>query len=339
VRRIITIKDIARLAGVSITTVSKVINRKDHDISEATKKRVLDIIHEYNYRPNALASGLITKKTGTIGLLVPDITNAFFSEVVLGVEEYAGNSGFNVILCNTNDNQEKETEYLSVLRDKRVDGIIFISTVVSNHDGIINLADNGMPLVVVDRPIDNERIQVVHLDNELGGKMATRHLIDHNHRKIGCITGPLHNKSARDRYQGYVKALQEAGIPFEPQYVYEGDYRIDGGVNGARALLEQQVTAIFSCNDMMACGVYEVAHQLGLDIPGDLSIVGYDDIFLCDILSTPLTSVNQPAYEMGKVSASILIDMINGVPQKEDRVELKSSLHIRKSVAPPKTNL
>jgi LacI family transcriptional regulator len=333
--KITTINDIAKLAGVSITTVSKIINQKDHDISAKTKQRVQEVIKQYNYRPNALASGLKTKKTGTIGLLVPDISNAFFSEVILAVENTARRDGFNVILCNTNDEQARELEYLNVLRDKRVDGIIFISTVLSNHKGIVELADKGMPIVVVDRPIDNTFIKVVQLDNEAGGYMATKHLIEFGHTKIGCITGPLQNKSARDRYNGYLKGLQEAGIPFEEKYTFEGDYRVMGGENGAQALLQEGVTAIFTCNDMMAYGVYKVVSERGLEIPKDISVVGYDDIYLSQILSTPLTSVKQPTYEIGAASASILINMINGVEVTEDRIEFKSNLSIRKSVAPP----
>lgn len=332
---ITTIKDIAKLAGVSITTISKVINHKDHDIGKDTKNRVLEIIKQYNYRPNALASGLITKKTGTIGLLVPDISNAFFSEVIQAVENTAMQYGFNVILCNTDDNEEKELEYLNVLRDKRVDGIIFISTFISNHRGIDELADNGMPLVVVDRSIDNALIKVVQLDNESGGYAAAKHLIQHGHTRVGCITGPLQNRSARDRYEGYVKALREAGIAFEDKYVYEGDYRITSGETAAQALLKEGVTAIFACNDMMAYGVYRAARDLGLQIPEDLSVVGYDDIYLSEILSPPLSSVRQPTYEIGAASASILIDMINGVEVKEKRTDFKADLSIRKSVASP----
>lgn len=331
--RITTIKDIARLAGVSITTVSKVMNGKDHDIGEATKKRVLELVERYDYRPNALASGLITKKTGTIGLLVPDITNSFFSEVIWSAENAARREGFNVILCNTDDDERNELEYLSVLRKKRVDGIVFISTVLSDHQGLLDLADKGMPLVVVDRPVRHAQIMAVQLDNEAGGYAATRHLIAHGHRKIGCITGPLRNRGARDRYNGYLKAIREAGIDFAQRLIFEGDYRIQGGERGAHALLQEGVSALFACNDMMAYGVYRAARELGLEIPRSLSVVGYDDIYTSALLSPPLTSVKQPASEIGATAAAMLIGQINGTGNPERKPAFEPVLSVRSSVA------
>ncbi|GAQ24816.1 LacI family DNA-binding transcriptional regulator [Tepidanaerobacter syntrophicus] len=331
----ITIKDIAEKAGVSITTVSKIINKKDDDISDKTRNKVLKVIDEYNYIPSALATGLVTKKTNTIGLLLPDISNAFFAELARGVEDGANCEGYNVILCNTDDDPEKENQYLSVLKSKHVDGIVFLSTALSNHGEIRELNSKGFPVIVLDRAFDDEDILAVFIDNVMGGYLATKHLTEFGHEAIGCITGPLKPKLAIQRLEGYKKALKEAHIDFNEELIYEGNFKTKSGELGAKKLLKAGATAIFASNDMMAYGVYKAVHDEGLSIPYDISVVGFDDIFLSEILSPPLTSVKQPTYEMGIISAAMLIKKIKNEELKQLRVEYKPTLSVRKSVAFP----
>ena len=331
----ITIRDIAKKAGVSITTVSKIINKKDEDISDETREKVIKIINEYNYVPSALATGLVTKKTNTIGLLVPDISNAFFAEVARGVEDGANGRGYNLILCNTDDDPDKEIQYLNVLKVKHVDGIVFLSAVLSNHSAIMQLNKAGFPVVVLDRTLDDESIMAVYLDNFTGGYMAAKHLAEFGHKRIGCITGPLKNKPAKQRFCGYKKALEEMHIEFDEDLVYEGNFKTSGGEWGAKKLLKAGATAIFACNDMMACGAYKVIQEQGLRIPEDVSVVGFDDTFMSEILTPPLTSVKQPTYDMGIASAAMLIKRIKGEKLENTKMEFKPVLSIRKSVGPP----
>lgn len=331
----VTIKDIAQMAGVSITTVSKIINKKDSDISDKTRDKVLKIIDEYNFTPNALATGLVTKKTNTIGLLVPDISNAFFAELARGVEDGANCEGYNVILCNTDENPEKEVEYLDVLRAKNVDGIIFLSAALSNHDAVADLNQKGVPLVVLDRTIEEENVMMVCLDNVNGGYIATKHLLEYGHEKIGCITGPLKNDIAKHRFRGYVKALKEMNMGFLANFIYEGDFKTKSGEKGAEALIKAGVTAIFACNDMMAYGAYKKIQEQGIKIPDEISVVGFDDIYMSEILTPPLTSVKQPAHEMGLMSAAMLIKGIKGKALEKTQMEFRPTLSMRKSVGPP----
>lgn len=331
----ITIKDIAEKAGVSITTVSKIINKKDDDISDKTKNKVLKIIDEYNYIPSALATGLVTKKTNTIGLLVPDISNAFFAELARGVEDGANCEGYNVILCNTDDDSEKEIQYLNVLKAKHVDGIVFLSAALSNHSAIKELNRKGFPVIVLDRAFDDENVMAVYLDNIAGGYIAAKHLIEFGHEKIGCITGPLKTKLAGQRLEGYKNALNEMQIKFDESLIYEGNFKTKSGEKGAKELLKVGVSAIFACNDMMAYGVYKAVQEEGLSIPEDVSIIGFDDIFMSEILLPPLTSVKQPTYEMGIMSAAMLIKKIKGEKLEQIKIEYKPTLSVRKSVGFP----
>ena len=328
----VTIKDIARLSEVSITTVSLILNKKDKEISEETRQRVLRVIKEQNYVPSSIARSMITKKTKIIGLLVPDVTNPYFPELVRGIEDVASSFGYNVLLCNTDDNQEKEMEYTNILKDKQVDGIIFISAVRSNHNGIIELSNSGMPVVVLDRILEQESLNSVYLDNVEGGYIATVHFIEKGHKKIGCITGPLENKSAKDRYEGYRKAIQEGQLNFEEGFVYEGDYKFSAGEEGAELLIKAGVSAIFVSNDMMAYGVYRKLGQLGLKIPEDISVVGYDDIYLSTVHTPALSTVRQPRHEMGEAAVSMLIKAIEGKEIEENKIRFTPVLMERDSV-------
>lgn len=311
----VTIYDIAKAADVSITTISKILNNKDQDISEKTREKVLNIMNEMNYKPNAVARSLVTKKTNVIGLLIPDISNPYFSEMARGVEDGVNRFGFNVVFCNTDENQEKELEYLQILQEKGMDGIIFVPIAESYYDFIKDIKSKSQkPFVVLDRVYENadKKVGQVVFNNVMGGYLATKYLIDKGHRRIGCVTGSRYNKSSIDRLNGYKKALQEADINFDPSVIFEGDYRYNSGVASGRFFEKSDVTAIFIENDIMASGVYRTFNECGIKIPDDISIVGYDDINLSLILNPPLTTILQPKLEMGEKAGEMLARMIQG---------------------------
>lgn len=327
----ITIKDIAKKAGVSITTVSKVINNKDESISDETRNRVKDIIKELNYQPNALARGLITKKTKTIALVLPDITNPFFPDVARGVEDYSNKHGYNVFLCNTDDNYKKENDYINLLKEKRVDGIIF-SSANSGSDKTKFIHKIDIPLVAIDRAYNENECFGIFTDNLTGGYIAAKHLIDLNHKKIACITGPKEIRNSIERVNGYKKAIIEAGIELDESLIAYSDFKIDGGYKaGIELMKNKDITAIFACNDLMACGVYEAAYDMGLRIPDDISVVGFDDVQIIKALNPKLTTIKQPIYKIGQEAAKMLIKLIENKKINENIINLDVELVTRGS--------
>lgn len=337
--RVKTIKDIANEAGVSVTTVSKILNNKDLDISPATRERVLAIIKEFNYTPNAAARSLVTKKNRLLGLLIPDISNEYFADMARGVEDAAHLLGYNVIFCNTDDDPDKEKDYLNILLEKTVEGILIIPVVYEQDpDVFAKLAASRVRMIVLDRVSDAipESVPQVFFDNVQGGYLATKYLLDKGHRRIGCIRGPLDNKSAEDRLAGYRRALEEQGVAFDPDIVAEGNYRLKSGVAAAKELLAKDVRAVFVQNDSMAFGAYQAIHAAGKSIPDDVSLVGYDDIGASEVLTPPLTTVRQPCVEMGKISCAMLVAAIEKKPAAEMRHKFEPEIVERESVATPR---
>lgn len=336
-----TIKDIAKEAGVSITTVSKVLNGNDFDISKQTKERVLKIISDRHYIPSSSARSLVTKRTNTIGLVIPDITNSYFAEIAMGIEDSARRLGYFVIFCNTSDNPELELNYLRLLLEQSVDGFIIVPTTDSKYADFDMILRSKKPAVFLDRVFDeldkiletttSQRQGIVVLDNVHGGYIATRHLIENDHRRIGCITGPLKNKSAQERLAGYCKALKEADIPFEQDLVVEGNYRHNSGEQAALQLLKKEVTAIFIQNDLMAVSAYTAIEQCGYKVGTDISIVGYDDTEYCNWVTPKLSSVEQPSIQMGIQATKMLVSLIKG-DYNNLKQEFIPQLHPRHSV-------
>ncbi len=331
-----TIKNIAEQAGVSITTVSCVLNGREMRISNATKKKVIKIANELDYHPNQLAVGLITKKTNTIGLIIPDISNTFFGELAKGAENRAAELGYNVFLCNTNDSTEKDLDYLRALLDRGVDGVILVPSGRGKDEKspeCFKLLDSCQKsFVILDRTKTGDKYLGISLDHKGGGFIATDYLIKNGHKKIGCITGPLGMLNSYRRYQGYVEALSKAGIKYDDHLVKEGNYHISDGVELAESLFRKKVTAIFACNDLMAFGVYQAARKRGLRIPEDLSIVGFDDITYSEFMEVPLTTIRQPALEMGKCAVEKVVEMINNPDYKRDKIIFEPKLIERNSV-------
>lgn len=334
-----TLKDIAKKTGLSVATVSLALNKKEHRLSEKTIAVVRDAARELNYRPNQIAVGLITQRTKTIGLIVPDICNQFFAEIAKGAEAQCQEYGYNVILCNTNDHPDKDLDYMDVLLDRGVDGIIFAMSANMGAGRVQRcrrlIEQSQTPVVLVDRAIDEFPVDSVLIDHELGGYLATRHLLELGHRSVGCITGPMSVQTAKQRFFGYIRALQEYQIPFYPDRIVEGDYHTLSGYGQAGKLIEKRVTALFACNDLMAYGAYKRISEMGLRIPEDMSIVGFDDTSLSDIIMIPLTTIRQPIYEMGGTAVTRLLKKIGEPELKQESIVFKPELVIRHSTLAP----
>jgi LacI family transcriptional regulator len=325
------IREVALRAGVSTTTVSHVINNTRY-VSEDVRLRVQDAIRATNYQPNALARSLRRGKTHTIGLILPDSGNPFFAEIGRAVEGVAFAKGYSVIFCNTEGDLAREDFYLEVLAKKRVDGIILVSGGRPSQS-FLQIHVQKTPLVVVDRDSSELAIDTVLTDNLNGGLLATRHLIHLGHTRIACLAGPSSVSPSAQRVLGYRQALEEAGLPYEERLVLRGDYLAASGWILARELLSlpDRSTAIFACNDMMAIGVLRAAAEMGLNIPADLALVGFDNIELAAYTHPPLTTVAQDKQKIGEIAVSLLVDKIDHQEMNGRRELLQPKLVIRKS--------
>lgn len=311
-RKDVTIDDIAKEAGVSKATVSRVLNNPEK-VAEDTRKRVLSVIQRKNYRPSPLARGLNTRKTGVIGVLVSDITNPFYAVMVRSIEEVCRVHQYHIFLCNTGGRAEEEELYLRSLLEKRVDGIILGATQVDSPIVDI-LKDVDTPFIFVSRlPRERERYDYVVVDNVLGGYIATRYLISLGHTKIAYLAGRWTTSSNLDRFEGYKKALAEVGIEIREEHIYQGEFTIDGGYReGIRMLstTSNRPTAVFCANDAMAIGLLEACYEQGVKVPEELSIIGFDDIPLSAFRFIQLTTISQSIAEVGALSGKILLDKI-----------------------------
>lgn len=331
-----TLRDIAVRAGVSITTVSLVLGGKELRIAPETKKRIIQIANELNYQPNHLPAGLISKKTNTIGLILPDISNGFFGELAKGAEKEADICGYHILLCNTNDNQERDVEYLHVLLERGVDGVIMVPS-AGNADETARKCFSMMeqcqkPMVLADRIKMGGKYVGIFANHEQGGYIATKYLIENGHTRIGCITGPLGILNSRLRFLGYKKALRDSGIPFQAEYVEEGDYHGEDGERLAERLFENKVTAVFAFNDLMAYGVYRAARKCGYRIPEDISVVGFDDLLYSGIMEVPLTTIRQPAGQIGKAAVQKIAELIKEENTTKEAIIYEPELIVRNSV-------
>lgn len=307
-----TIRDVARAANVSTSTVSHVIN-DTRFVSPDTRERVLEAMAALNYSPNRLARSLRNNETLTIGVLLPNSANPFFAEILLGVEEACFDLGYNLIMGNANDDPERELSYLQVLLSRQVDGILLIST-GAHRQSIALLSSHQTPVVVVDRRTNIEAVDEIFTANKHGGLLATSYLLRLGHRRIGCITGPSFLTPSAERVAGYHDALAAAGIRAHHEWLVNGDFQHASGYQAGMKLLRlpEPPTAIFACNDLMAVGAMYAIHEAGLRVPDDLSIVGFDDISLASYTIPRLTTVAQPARRIGGLAIERLIARIQG---------------------------
>lgn len=317
-----TIKDVAARAGVSTTAVSLVLNGKNSKISDKTRQQILDAVDELDYRPNHIAMSMVTKTTRTIGLVIPDISNIYFSELSKLIEQSCYLKGYNVLYGNTHDMANRDIDYINIFLDRNVDAIIVIlSNSIDEHLNDIQkiIMRTDTPFIVVDRKLDINAGTTIVVNQKLGGYLATQHLINLGHRSIGCITGPKNVYSSIERLNGYKQALEEANIPVQEQLIFEGDFHRESGMEALPYLLGRGVTAIFAFNDMMALGVYKQASYYNLSIPDNLSLVGYDDIFISDFITPPLTSIEQPVRSLADEAVT---QVMNAIKNKDNKKEI-----------------
>jgi len=328
-----TMKDIAKLAGVSTSTVSHVIN-KSRFVSEEISLRVNNAAQQLNYRPSALARSLKINRTKTIGMLVTTSTNPFFGEVVKGVERSCYQQGYNLILCNTEGDNERMRESINTLLQKRVDGLILMCSSLEGERIDVFEQYPDIPVVVMDwgpMLFTSDKIQ----DNSLrGGYLAAKYLIESGHQQIGCITGPLVKHQAQMRYEGYKRALNEAGLDFNANWIIEADFECEGGYEAFNKMFAKGPlpSSIFVCNDMMAMGVINAANEKGIRIPQDLSIIGYDDIHIAKFMSPSLTTIHQPKYRLGKAAVEALLNRLEKGAIDAQVVQLEPTLVERSTV-------
>ncbi len=324
-----TIKEIAELAGVSTATVSKILNGKDKDISEATRKNVLDIVEREGYIPNGIAKSLRIKNTKTIGIIMPDVMNLFFSELARGVEDAAEKKGYSVILCNSDNKESKEEKYIQILQEKMVDGIILTA---SENSVKRSLRRRKIPMVLLDRDIStDEKVGRITVDNEEGTYNATKLLIEKGCKNIGFISSNKTTKSSAQRLQGYENAILESKINFDKNKIFLQNYTIETGYKGTVSLLEKtNIDGICCGNDLIAIGAIKALKERGIKIPQDVKVIGFDDISISKYMDPPLTTIRQPIYEMGEEAVGMLIDVINNKEMEMSKV-LKTELIVRET--------
>ncbi|KWX87265.1 LacI family transcriptional regulator [Paenibacillus riograndensis] len=306
-----TIKDVAQKANVSIATVSRVLNNLT-GYSDKTKQKVNQAIKELGYQPNAIARGLINKRTQTIGVMFPKVSSAFSSDLLHGIDEFAHDSNYSVVVCNTDNDGKRTMKYLQLLREKQVDGIIFSSEVLSKEYYEV-LESMKIPVVLVSSQTDFAKVPYVKVDDYQAVYDAIQFLISKGHRKIAMISGTKGDPIAgTPRVQGYRKALEANGIAFDSSRLVYGDFSFESGSRAMEALWRKagEVTAVCAASDGMAIGALSAALKHGLNVPEDISIMGYDDLKPAQMVTPPLTTVRQPLYEMGKIASEKLIGMI-----------------------------
>jgi|SRR5579859_7703959 len=330
-------KDIAKLAGVSLGTVSHVLN-DSAGVREPLRQRVLQAVQSVGYQPSQLARALRRDNTNMIGMIIPDITNPFFPAVVRGAEDVAFSNGYRLVLCNTDNDHSKELVHLNELRTYLPAGLIVIP---SNFSDLTAQAESyrraGTGVVCIDRLPKNWSGDSVTADNEEGAYNATRCLLQMGHTKLAVITGPLHLTNAKERLNGFKRAVREARLQLSPEYVQETSFDKSGGHSKALVLLRliPRPTAIFAENDMMALGALLAIREAGLRCPEDVSLMGFDDLELAETTNPSLSSVSQSGYQLGTTAARILLDRLEGDRSPAKHLVLPTSLKLRHSVAAP----
>jgi LacI family transcriptional regulator len=317
-----TMRAVADLAGVSIATVSHVIN-DTRTVSAPLTARVLDAMEQLDYHPDVVARSLRRRETLTIGLLLPTVEIPFYGRVAESVEAAANEAGYSVILCNSGWSILREQQHLRNLIARRVDGLL-CSSLAMTAEHLMPLLRRGTPIVVVERTMPGVELDAVEIDNFQGAYDAAAHLVALGHRRIGCITGLPDSDLNAARLRGYTQALEAVGLPVDPELIRSGDYDAGSGVRHASMLLAgaNPPTAVFAFNDLMAMGVMQAAQARGLRIPDDLAVIGFDGLPLTAFTSPPLSTVEQPVAEMGAAAIAMLIERIRGHAVGAARVKI-----------------
>jgi DNA-binding LacI/PurR family transcriptional regulator len=328
-----SIKKIAKAAGVSTATVSRVLNDSDK-VKGETAQRVMEVVDEMNYRMDHVARRMKVKQTDSlvIGLIITDIGNPFFSNVAKGVEDVAYKNKHILMISNTNEDPEKEKLFLNSMLSEKVSGVIIVPT--SGNDPFLKkLGSDSFPMVMVDRRVKNLNMDTVSINNEAGGFQATEQLIKNGHRRIGIVCGIKGLSNTEERFEGYKQALKSAGIPFSKELVTYGDYVEEGGRKAMAKLLtlDNPPTAVFSTNNLMTLGCIKELYSRRISIPDEMALVGFDDSTWAEALIPPLTTIKQPGYELGVNAAELLIKRLNNPKTSTVNIVLNTELVIRES--------
>lgn len=330
-----TIKDIAKNAGVSVTTVSRALNGYS-DVNEKTRQKIIKIAEELNYSPNTLARGLVMNQSKTIGLLVSgmdrsSVKDNFTFEVLTGVNECISERGYDLVLFSTTTTKQREKTYSQLCRERRVDGAI-LSGIKIDDPYLKEVVESNIPCVLIDIPIQSETVGYVTTDNVFGAKKAVRYLIEQGHKNIALINGHDQAFVSKQRLKGYIEALEEANLSVNEKWIISGDFTEDIAQEKSLELLKQfqEITAIFCASDLMALGVLKSAKTLGIEVPSQLSVIGYDNILLASYTTPTLSTIAQNIIELGYQGSNLLIDMLEG--KADARVcTLDTELIIRES--------
>lgn len=339
----VMLKDIAEKAGVSPTTVSLVLNpRSKHRISEKTQQRVLEIAQELGYQPEEKKvsepqeiEGLVRDIPLSIGLVISNITNPFFTELARVIEDVASQYGYNIILCNTQRSLERELEILEILSRRKVNGLI-IAPANTEQSNIQKILQQGIPVVFVDRCVEHVEASAVLIDNVKGAHMAIEYLLGLGHKRIGVVAGPQSAAVGRERLHGYVKALEEWHIPVDETLIQTGDFTIEAGKAAMKALLyaPSPPSAVFSSAGLITAGILQEIREQQIKIPDELSLISFDDHIWIQLMEPPLTVVSQPIADIGKEATQLIIQLIQGWRKKKpQKIVLEPELIIRKSCA------
>lgn len=330
-----TAKDVAQRAGVSIATVSRVINNRE-SVSPEIRAKVLQAIKVLGYRPSRAAQLLRAKRGHVLGLIISDIQNPFFTAVARGIEDVAYQHGYSLILCNTDEDSEKESLYLDVMRAEAVAGVI-LATTVEDNPNVGQFVENGIPVVAIDRHLNDPRIDSVMVDSVQGTLEAMSHLIDLRHRRIGLICGPLTITTMRERRDGYLLAHQQHDLLVSPELIQFGGLNQAGGYACAQKLLQLLLspTALFAANNLMTLGALHAIQEHGMRVPQDISVVSFSDMPWASLLQPPLTVIAQPDYELGQKAAELLLERLDKPDKPVSHLQLSLQMIVRASTGPP----
>lgn len=327
-----SIRDVAKLAGVAPITVSRVVNDSGY-VSQQTRKRVEAAIEELGYVPNMLGPSLRFRQTMTLAVVITDITNPFWTTVTRGIEDVAQSNGYSTILCNTDESEEKQEQYLQMLLRRRIDGILLVPASSSSHP-IRLIKRQGIPLVVLDRQIPDVDVDIVRADSETGAYELTRHLLSLGHHQIAMLAGPKSTSTAVDRVNGFCRAMNETGVNTCDMQVLWGAFTQESGYALAREAFGRtpQPTALFAANNFVAIGALQAMREQGLRVPEDVALVAVDDLPPAFTIDPFLTVAAQPALEMGHQAARLLLDIIKkGADHQHQHIVLPTELIIRTS--------
>jgi LacI family transcriptional regulator len=330
-----SIKDIAKKANVSVSTVSRVLNNSKY-VSDDLRERVLKAVEDFGYKPNLVARGLVKKRTNLIGVLIPRLANNFFAEIIEGIENLAHLYGYNILLSTSNNDVHKEIELLNVFVERQLDGIIFsVTEFTEKHQKFFD--GQTVPTVFIGQEIEHGTYPYVTIDNVMASYEATKYLIKLKHQRIAIIAGPKNDLATGvDRLQGFLNAMKEEGLPIEPKWQVHKHHTIENGYLAASQIMahKEKPTAIFACSDLLALGAINYLTEHGYSVPGDISVMGFDDINLASIFQPKLTTVKQFPMDIGSISTRLLIDLMEKGQVSDRRNLVPYRVVVRESTKP-----